>query len=125
MTPKKLQHLANNAASRLLERDQYQTNIDSHTHVLEALPQGEVPAEIIQYMATPADQLPYDFSDTTRMLVADYQHRNAIRALLAAEKIQQNIVKWALHGVKMQIPAADYDKAVDEALTRFEAQLAK
>jgi hypothetical protein len=44
--------LALNVVHREREVHQYQINIDNYTAMLAAMPQGEPPAEILQYLST-------------------------------------------------------------------------
>lgn len=116
--------LALNVVHREREVHQYQINIDNYTAMLAELPQGEPPAEILQYMSTKTEELPFDVPLETVQAVADYQYRDRIRYLVRTEAIEQGKAKSVLNALKAQIPADQLDALVAEALVLVNAQTA-
>jgi hypothetical protein len=116
--------LALNVIHREREVHQYQINIDNYTAMLAAMPQGDAPAEILQYMSTKTEELPFDVPLETVQVVADYQYRDRIRYLIRTEAIEQNKAKQVLNALKAQIPADQLDALVAEALVIVNAQSA-
>jgi len=116
--------LATNVVYREREVHQYQINIDNYTTMLAALPQGEPPAEILQYMSTKTEELPFEVPLETVQLVSDYQYRNRIAYLIRTEAIEQGKAKRVLEAMKAQIPADQLDALVAEALVLVNAQSA-
>ena len=114
--------LALNVVHREREVHQYQINIDNYTAMLAALPQGEPPAEILQYMSTKTEELPFDVPLETVQLVSDYQYRDRIRYLIRTEAIEQGKAKAVLNALKAQIPADQLDALVADALVKVNAQ---
>ena len=114
--------LAINVVHREREVHQYQINIDNYTAMLAAMPQGEPPAEILQYMSTKTEELSFDVPLETVQTVADYQYRDRIRYLIRTEAIEQNKAKQVLNALKAQIPADQLDALVAEALVLVNAQ---
>jgi hypothetical protein len=116
--------LALNVVHREREVHQYQINIDNYTAMLAIMPQGEPPAEILQYMSTKTEELPFDVPLETVQAVADYQYRDRIRYLIRTEAIEQGKAKAVLNALKAQIPADQLDALVAEALVIVNAQSA-
>ena len=116
--------LAINIVHREREVHQYQINIDNYTTMLAALPQGEPPAEILQYMSTKPEDIPFDVSLEIVQLVADYQYRDRILYLIRTENIEQSKSKRILQSMKAQIPADQLDALVANALVQVNAQSA-
>jgi hypothetical protein len=116
--------LALNVVHREREVHQYQVNIDNYTAMLAAMPQGEPPAEILQYMSTKTEELPFDVPLEIVQAVAEYQYRDRIRYLIRTEAIEQGKSKAILNALKAQIPADQLDALVAEALVIVNAQSA-
>ena len=114
--------LALNVVHREREVHQYQINIDNYTAMLAALPQGDVPTEIVPYMDTPTEELPTFIPLETIQLIADYQCRKRITYLIRTEAIEQGKAKRVLDALKAQIPADQLDALVTEALVKVNAQ---
>jgi hypothetical protein len=114
--------LALNVVHREREVHQYQINIDNYTTMLAALPQGEPPAEILQYMSTKTEELPFSVSLDVMQQIADYQYRDRISYLIRTELIEQSKAKRVLDALKAQIPADQLDALVAEALVIVNAQ---
>ena len=114
--------LALNVVHREREVHQYQINIDNYTAMLAALPQGDVPTEIVPYMDTPTEELPTFIPLETIQLIADYQYRKRITYLIRTEAIEQGKAKRVLDALKAQIPADQLDALVTEALVKVNAQ---
>ena len=114
--------LALNLVHREREVHQYQINIDNYTVMLTALPQDAPPAEILQYMSTKTEELPFDVPLETVQAVADYQYRDRIRYLIRTEAIEQGKAKAVLNALKSQIPADQLDALVADALVLVNAQ---
>jgi hypothetical protein len=119
-----LSSLAFNLVYREREVHQYQINIDNYTAMLAILPQGEPPAEILQYMSTKTEELPFDVPLETVQVVADYQYRDRIRYLIRTEAIEQGKAKRVLDALKAQLPADQLDALVADALVKVNAQSA-
>lgn len=117
-----INNLALNVVHREREVHQYQVNIDNYTAMLAAMPQGEPPAEILQYMSTKTEDLPFDVPLETVQAVAEYQYRDRIRYLIRTEAIEQGKAKAILNALKAQIPADQLDALVAEALVIVNAQ---
>lgn len=122
------QDVLENAALNLIFREreihQYQLNIDNYTFILSNLPQGDIPSEISQYMASPTEDLPFFLSDTVFQQITDYQYRNRVRDLIRSEKTEQNKSKHLLEALKAQIPADQLDALVAAALAKVNGQSA-
>jgi hypothetical protein len=101
-------NLVRNAFHRETEVDDYQTNIDNYTLMLQALPQGEWPAEIAQYAAVTVDKLPPDMPDETVLLISNYQFRDRLKATLRTEKVEQSKANHVKNALKTRI-GAGYD----------------
>ena len=114
--------LALNVVHREREVHQYQINIDNYTQMLTALPQGEAPAEIAQYMSTKTEELPFDVPLETVQLISDYQYRDRIAYLIRTEAIEQGKAKRVLEALKAQIPADQLDALVADAVAKINAQ---
>jgi hypothetical protein len=114
--------LALNVVHREREVHQYQINIDNYTTMLAALPQGEPPAEILQYMSTKTEELPFSVSLEVMQQIADYQYRDRISYLVRTELIEQSKAKRVLDALKAQIPADQLETLVAEALVIVNAQ---
>jgi hypothetical protein len=119
-----IDNLALNVVHREREVHQYQINIDNYTAMLAALPQGEIPADIVPYMDTPTEELPSFIPLDTFQLIADYQYRKRITFLIRTEAIEQNKAKRILDALKTQIPADQLDALVVEALVKINSQTA-
>lgn len=118
----KLDSLAFNVVMREQEVHQYQINIDNYTQMLSVLPQGEVPAEVLPYLDTPAEDLPEALSLDTVQLISDYQYRKRLTYLLRTEGMEQNKSKRVLDALKAQIPADQLESLVAAALVKVQAQ---
>jgi hypothetical protein len=114
--------LALNIVHREREVHQYQINIDNYTTMLAALPQGEAPAEIAQYLSTKTEELPFSVSLEAMQQIADYQYRDRISYLIRTELIEQSKSKRVLDALKAQIPADQLDALVADALVKVNAQ---
>jgi hypothetical protein len=105
------EHLANliaNAFHREMEVYGYQVNVDNYTVMLTALPLDEWPAHLADYTAATIDSLPVTLSDEDVQIVADYQYRDRLRALLRSERVEQGKAARVLTALKTQIgPDAD------------------
>lgn len=114
--------LALNVVHREREVHQYQINIDNYTQMLAALPQGEAPAEIAQYLSTKTEELPVFLSLELVQAIADYQYRDRISYLIRTEAIEQAKAKRVLEALKAQIPADQLDALVADAVAKLNAQ---
>ena len=120
--------LAFNIVHREREVNGYQINIDNFTQMLTALPQGDVPSDIAQYIGTKPDNhtkiddLPLSFSDEQIDLISKYQYRVDLTLRVRTEKAEQNKAKAVLNALKSQIPADQLDVLVAEALVLVIAQ---
>lgn len=114
--------LALNVVHREREVHQYQINIDNYTAMLAALPQGEPPAEIAQYLSTKTEELPVFLSLELVQAIADYQYRDRIAYLIRTEAIEQGKAKRVLEALKAQIPADQLDALVADALAKINTQ---
>ena len=114
--------LAFNIVHREREVNGYQINIDNFTQMLTALPQGDVPSDIAQYVGakpdnhTKIDDLPLSFSDEQIDLISKYQYRVDLTLRVRTEKAEQNKAKAVLNALKAQIPADQLEGLVAEAL---------
>lgn len=114
--------LAFNIVHREREVHQYQINIDNYTAMLAVLPEGEPPAEILQYMSTKTEELPFDVSLETMQTIADYQYRDRIAYLIRTEIIEQNKSKRILEAMKIQLPTDTRDQLILDAAATINAQ---
>jgi hypothetical protein len=71
-------------------------------------------------MTTPADKLPASLPMETVELIADYQHRDEMRARIRAEMVQQKKVKLYMRASEAAIPAEQLVQELADALTRQE-----
>lgn len=108
--------LALNVIHREREINQYQINIDNYTHILDVLPKGLIPENIVPYMGVPPESLPNDVSLEFILEVNNYQYRERISTLIRTESIEQAKSKYILESLKAQIPADQLDGLVAEAL---------
>ena len=114
--------LAVNAVHREREVHQYQINIDNYKQMLTALPTGEVPADIAQYINTQPDDLPIDMDLSDVMLISQYQYRDRLKKLLRTENIEQSKAKAVLDSLKAQLPADTRDQLILDAAAALAAQ---
>lgn len=114
--------LALNVVHREREVHQYQINIDNYTQMLAALPQGEAPAEIAQYLSTKTEELPVFLSLELVQSIADYQYRDRIAYLIRTEAIEQGKAKRVLDALKAQIPADQLNDLVMQAAALIASQ---
>lgn len=103
-----LQNLVANAFHREMEVYSYQVNIDNYTAMLLALPTEDWSVELIDYKATPIENLPASMDDETVDLIADLQYRDRLTGLLRTEKVEQKKATRVLDALKAQI-GNDYD----------------
>ena len=105
------EHRANliaNAFHREMEVYGYQVNVDNYSAMLADLPSDEWPAHVASYGDATIDSLPVSLSDEDVQLVADYQYRDRLRALLRSERVEQGKAGRVLAALKAQIgPDAD------------------
>ena len=114
--------LAVNAVHREREVHQYQINIDNYNQMLTALPTGDVPADIAQYLNTQPDDLPIDMDIDDVMLISQYQYRDRLKKLLRTENIEQSKAKAVLDSLKAQLPADTRDQLILDAAAALAAQ---
>ena len=114
--------LALNIIHREREIAQYQINIDNYTHILDILPKGIIPENIVAYMGVPPESLPNDVSLEFILEVNNYQYRERISTLIRTESIEQAKSKHILEALKAQIPADQLDALVADALVKVNAQ---
>ena len=114
--------LAVNAVHREREVHQYQINIDNYNQMLTALPTGEVPADIAQYLNTQPDDLPIDMDIDDVMLISQYQYRDRLKKLLRTENIEQSKARAVLDSLKAQLPADTRDQLILDAAAALAAQ---
>jgi len=120
--------LAINIVHREREINSYQININNFTQMLTALPQGDVPSDIAQYIGakpdnhTKIEDLPLSFSDEQVDLISKYQYRVDVTLRIRAEKAEQSKSKAVLEALKAQIPADQLDALVADALVKVNAQ---
>jgi hypothetical protein len=121
--------LALNVVFREREVSSYQFNIDNYNQVLLALPKGDVPSDIAQYVGakpdnhTKIDDLPLSFSDEQIDLISKYQYRVDLTLRLRTEKAEQGKARAILDALKSQIPADQLDALVADALVKVNAQI--
>ena len=111
-----------NAVHRESEVHQYQINIDNYNQMLTALPTGDAPADIAQYLNTQPDDLPIDMGIDDVMMISQYQYRDKLKKLLRTEKIEQSKAKAVLDSIKAQIPADIRDQLILDAAAALNAQ---
>lgn len=114
--------LAVNAVHREREVHQYQINIDNYNQMLTALPTGDVPADIAQYLNTQPDDLPIDMVLSDVMLISQYQYRDRLKKLLRTENIEQSKARAVLDSLKSQLPADTRDQLILDAAAMLVAQ---
>ena len=117
--------LAINAVHREREVHQYQINIDNYNQMLTALPTGEVPADIAQYLNTQPDDLPIDMDIDDVMLISQYQYRDRLKKLLRTENIEQSKARAVLESLKAQLPADTRDQLILDAAAALAQQPAQ
>ena len=104
------------------EVHQYQINIDNYNQMLTALPTGEVPADIAQYLNTQPDDLPIDMDIDDVMLISQYQYRDRLKKLLRTENIEQSKARAVLESLKAQLPADTRDQLILDAAVALATQ---
>ena len=100
------EHKANlvaNAFHREAEVYSYQVNIDNYGVMLLALPTEDWPVNLLDYKATPIEQLPAGMDEETVDEIADLQYRDRIVGLLRTEKVEQKKASRVLDALKAQI----------------------
>lgn len=98
----------------------YQINIDNYTAMLAALPEGDWPADLVQYQNTPVENLPMSMPDEDVQAIGDYQYRDRLLKLLRSEKIEQGKSQRVLDAMRSQIPAEVLDAAVAAAKAKID-----
>jgi Lon protease-like protein len=108
----------NSIADQIIMREKelfsYDLNITNYTAMLQALPQGEWSAELVQYKTSTLDQIPDDLDE----VVSQYQFRDRIRYLIKTEKAERaksNAVYTALISL---LPADQKDELMAAAVQR-------
>lgn len=114
--------LAIQAVHREHEVNGYQININNYTLALSELPQGDIPADILEFIDIQPDDLPIDMDIEDVMLISKYKYRNRLKQLIRTEKIEQAKSKSILESVKAQIPADIRDQLILDAAAALAAQ---
>ena len=99
----KINTLAVGCVYRENEVHQYQINIDNYNQMLTALPTGDAPAGIAQYLNTQPDDLPIDMEIDDVMLISQYQYRDRLKKLLRTENIEHSKARAVLDSLKAQL----------------------
>jgi hypothetical protein len=115
-------NIAFNAVLRENEIHNYQFNIDNYTGILTSLPQGDTPANIVQYLETPIEDLPAHIPLNEVQTIAEYQWRKRLNTLIRTETVEQLKSKSILSSLKAQLPTERFDELMTEALVKFNAQ---
>jgi hypothetical protein len=118
--------LVTNAYHREKEVYQYQVNVDNYTVMLTGLPQDNIPTSLANYANSETQDLPWDMDDADVQMIAQYQYRNKLRALLRSEKVEQNKARLVLEALKAQVIAGglDYPTVIAEKKIVEEAKIA-
>lgn len=102
------------------ERDvhSYDVNIANYTKMLEDLPAGEWPADLVAHKDTPPPSLVDKLTTEQVETVARYQYRDQLRRLLITERIEREKSARVLDALLMQLPE-DKTKILADAKLRI------
>lgn len=113
----KKEAVANAVVHREREIFSYDLNITNYEAMLAALPQGEWPADLVQYKHSTLDQVP-DHLDAS---VSELQYRDRIRYLIKTERAERNKSWHVYQALLAQIPEAERASAIAAAVARLAA----
>ena len=109
--------LAFDFVNREQEIHSYQININNYTLMISALPNGEVPAQIAEFVSYDLNDLPLSLDENTVELIASYQFRNQMISRLRTEKAEQDKAKRVLDAIKSQIPVDQFDALIAQVIS--------
>jgi len=116
----KTQRAANETVSREHEAYDYQNNINRYTAMLEGMPEGELPADLIKYKGVAPEKIPATVSLADALLVADHDFRDSLKVSIRCESIQKAKVDRIRIAVESELPtdAADREAVIAAAVER-------
>ena len=97
----------------------YDLNISNYTAMLEALPQGDWPKELLPFKGKSPDNYPSDKVQE----IADLEFRDRLSALLRTEQIERGKSALVLATLKARIPAGQFAGAISSAKARTSGAL--
>jgi hypothetical protein len=112
--------LADNAVMREREIMTYDINIANYTAMVVALPEGDWPEHLVQYMTATLDQVPDELDD----IVSQYQYRDRLRYLIKTEKAERAKSFRVYEALIAQLPEDQRDTLMAEAIARANQQSA-
>ena len=121
----KTELIADALVGREHEVHSYQMNIDNYTLMLADLPQGEWPAELVQYKGTEPSKIAASVNEADMATIANYRLRDRLSNLLRTEHVEMNTAQRTLDALDGQLPAATKGANITAAVARRNAELAK
>lgn len=111
--------ILNNVADQILMREMemfsYDTNILNYEIMLQAMPQGDWPEELIQYKAATLDQVPDDLDQ----IVSEYQYRDRVRYLIKTERAERAKSFAIYNALLARLPESRRSELISQAQIRF------
>jgi hypothetical protein len=111
--------LADNAVMREKEVMAYDINIANYTAMVAGLPEGDWPAELVQYKTATLDLVPDELDD----IVSQYQYRDRLRYLIKTEKAERSKSFRVYEALLAQLPEDQRDTLMAEAIARASGQV--
>lgn len=96
----------------------YDLNIANYEGTLAALPQGDWPAELIQYRNATLDQVPDEYD----AIVTEYQFKDRLHYLLKTERAERLKTFKIYEALVERLPEADRVNLITAAVTRIDSQ---
>lgn len=96
----------------------YDLNIANYEGTLAALPQGDWPAELIQYRTATLDQVPDEYD----AIVTEYQFKDRLYYLLKTERAERLKTFKIYEALVNRIPEADRVELITAAVARIDSQ---
>jgi hypothetical protein len=111
--------LADNAVMREKEVMAYDINIANYTAMVAGLPEGDWPADLVQYKTATLDLVPDELDD----IVSQYQYRDRLRYLIKTEKAERAKSFRVYEALLAQLPEDQRDTLMAEAIARTSGQV--
>lgn len=114
-------HHNNVVAEAIVGREQeifhYDLNISNYELMLASLPEGDWPAELVQYQYSTLDNVPDEFDQ----IVSDYQYRDRLRSLLKTERLERSKAARIYEALLARLPEADRSTLIAAAQAKLQA----
>lgn len=117
-----LSQLNTTVAETIVHREReifaYDLNISNYEGILASLPQGDWPAELVQYRTATLDQVP----DEHDAVVTEYQFKDRLHYLLKTERAERLKTFKIYEALVNRIPEADRVELITAAAARIDLQ---